>query len=126
MPAAGLGPAGATLKEHRLQGVNRQGEQDHLILCLPALLAPGRAPAGSYKLSGAELSCAQALPQIKSTVPFSTPFVVDAAAPPPPRDWGAVLAGAGLQQGVTGKTVEGVYTGKGPDPELAAAEKAAA
>ena len=33
-----------------------------------------------------------------------------------PRDWGALLAGAGLQQRVTGKTVGGRYLGKEPEP----------
>jgi hypothetical protein len=54
--------------------------------------------------------------EVKSTVPFSEPWAVDAAAPPPARDWGAALAGAGLRKGVTGKTVGGVYTGREPEP----------
>ncbi len=41
---------------------------------------------------------------------------VDAADPPPPRDWTAVLKESHLRQGVTGKTVNGVYTGKEPEP----------
>jgi len=53
--------------------------------------------------------------EIKSTVPFSTPFVADPAAPVTARDWGSLLRGAGLKQGVTGKTVNGVYTGKEPE-----------
>ncbi len=48
--------------------------------------------------------------EIKSTVPFSTPFSVDPANLPPPRDWAKLLSG--VKQGVTGKTVNGVYTGK--------------
>lgn len=36
---------------------------------------------------------------------------------PPPRDWAALLAGAGLRQRVTGKTIGGRYLGKEPEPE---------
>lgn len=61
--------------------------------------------------------------EIKSTVPFSQPWTAEAAAGAAPRDWRATLAAAGLQEGVTGKTVNGVYTGKQPE---AAAAKAAA
>ena len=49
--------------------------------------------------------------EVKSTVPFSQPW----EGPPPgtpPRDWCATVAGAGLEAGVTGKTVDGVYLGK--------------
>ena len=41
---------------------------------------------------------------------------MDLANPPAPRDWSALLAGAGLKEKVTGKTVHGVYTGKEPEP----------
>lgn len=62
--------------------------------------------------------------EVGSTVPFSQPWQVDAASPPPPRDWTALLQGAGLRRGVTGKTVDGVYTGKEPEPAGAAAAAA--
>ncbi|GAB4824163.1 hypothetical protein N2152v2_011209 [Parachlorella kessleri] len=55
--------------------------------------------------------------EIKSTVPFSTPFAVDAASPPAPRDWRTLLESARLRQRVTGKTIRGVYTGTEPEPE---------
>lgn len=58
--------------------------------------------------------------EIKSTVPFSTPFTVDGDVPK--RDWKELLVGAGLKKGVTGKTVNGVYTGK--EPEDVVLEKA--
>ena len=45
------------------------------------------------------------------------PLSVDPANPPPPRDWAALLGGAGLQKRVTGKTVGGVYTGREPEPQ---------
>ena len=48
--------------------------------------------------------------EIKSTVPFSTPYESDPNAPP--RDWGEVLRSSALKPGVTGKTINGVYTGK--------------
>jgi hypothetical protein len=62
--------------------------------------------------------------EVKSTVPFSQPWTVDPASPPTARDWGALLRGAGLRKGVTGKTVGGVYTGR--DPETAEKREVAA
>lgn len=44
---------------------------------------------------------------------------VDAANPPPPRDWAALLETAQLRRGVTGKTVGGRYTGKEVEAEAA-------
>eukprot|EP00877_Chromochloris_zofingiensis_P004047 jgi/Chrzof1/13643/Cz08g05160.t1 len=52
--------------------------------------------------------------EIKSTVPFSTPWQVDSNSPPATRDWQQTLTG--LRKGVTGKTVDGRYTGKEPEP----------
>mmetsp|Transcript_45770 Transcript_45770/g.145901 ORF Transcript_45770/g.145901 Transcript_45770/m.145901 type:complete len:268 (-) Transcript_45770:57-860(-) len=49
--------------------------------------------------------------EVKSTVPFSQPWTIDEANPPPARDWSAELGKAGLRKGVTGKTINGVYTG---------------
>jgi len=57
--------------------------------------------------------------EIKSTVPFSQPWGPEDAAQQPARDWGAVVEGAGLVQGVTGKTVGGVYSGKRVEAEVA-------
>jgi hypothetical protein len=58
--------------------------------------------------------------EIKSTVPFSQPWTAeDAAKAPPTRDWRALLAD--LRPGVTGKTVNGVYTGAAPEAEALAA-----
>lgn len=51
---------------------------------------------------------------------------VDAANPLPPRDWVALLGGAELRRGVTGKTINGVYTGKEPEPTEAAPARALA
>lgn len=52
--------------------------------------------------------------EIKSKIPFSQPWEgSDAAAGS--RDWGSELSAAGLERGVTGKTVNGVYTGKEPE-----------
>jgi hypothetical protein len=55
--------------------------------------------------------------EIKSTVPFSTPWTAEDAAAAPPRDWAALLGAAALVPGVTGKTVGGVYTGRRPEAE---------
>jgi len=42
--------------------------------------------------------------------PFSQPWTAeDAKSAPPRRDWAALLGG--LRPGVTGKTINGVYTG---------------
>jgi hypothetical protein len=60
--------------------------------------------------------------EIKSTVPFSQPWAPEEATTKT-RDWAAELAAAGVRPGVTGKTVNGVYTGK--EPEAAAAGAAA-
>ena len=49
--------------------------------------------------------------EVKSTVPFSQPWTGPPAGAPP-RDWAATVASAALVPGVTGKTVDGVYTGK--------------
>ncbi len=47
--------------------------------------------------------------EIKSTIPFSTPWTEEDSASAPLRDWGKVLKEAKLQQGITGKTIDGVY-----------------
>jgi SAM-dependent methyltransferase len=58
--------------------------------------------------------------ELKSTVPFSQPWTAeDAAKAPPSRDWAALLAD--VRPGVTGKTVNGVYTGTAPEAEAVAA-----
>lgn len=57
--------------------------------------------------------------EIKSTIPFSQPWAPEEAAAP--RDWAAELSGAGVKPGVTGKTVNGVYTGKEPEAVAAGA-----
>ena len=58
--------------------------------------------------------------ELKSTVPFSQPWTAeDAAKAPPSRDWRALLAD--VRPGVTGKTVNGVYTGTAPEAEALAA-----
>lgn len=62
--------------------------------------------------------------EIKSTIPFSQPWAPEEAAAP--RDWAAELSGAGIKPGVTGKTVNGVYTGKEPEAVAAGAAAVAA
>lgn len=54
--------------------------------------------------------------EVGSSVPFSQAWEGPGAGAPP-RDWAALLAGAGLRQRVTGKTVGGRYLGKEPEPE---------
>lgn len=48
--------------------------------------------------------------EIKSVVPFSTPWTEEDSASAPKREWTKVLEEANLQPGITGKTVDGVYT----------------
>jgi hypothetical protein len=65
--------------------------------------------------------------EVRSTVPFSEPWTEQAALLAAPRDWEATLLAAGLKRGVTGKTIDGVYTGRQveaealrkPEPEAA-------
>lgn len=64
--------------------------------------------------------------EVKSTVPFSQPWQWDPSSPPPPRDWATTLKEAGLVAGVTGKTINGVYTGKSPEAEVAQKQAVAA
>ena len=52
--------------------------------------------------------------EVKSTVPFSQPWEGPEGAATA-TDWEALLARAELQAGVTGKTVDGVYTGAQPE-----------
>lgn len=52
--------------------------------------------------------------EVKSTLPFSEPFVPPEGGPPE-RDWSGILWG--LEAGVTGKTVDGVYTGRQVEAE---------
>eukprot|EP00199_Chlamydomonas_sp_CCMP681_P001464 CAMPEP_0119103538 /NCGR_PEP_ID=MMETSP1180-20130426/1956_1 /TAXON_ID=3052 ORGANISM="Chlamydomonas cf sp, Strain CCMP681" /NCGR_SAMPLE_ID=MMETSP1180 /ASSEMBLY_ACC=CAM_ASM_000741 /LENGTH=608 /DNA_ID=CAMNT_0007088073 /DNA_START=1 /DNA_END=1827 /DNA_ORIENTATION=- len=56
--------------------------------------------------------------EVKSTVAFSSPWTVDPAAPPPARDWAEELIKADLKPGVTGKTINGKYTGKEPEEKF--------
>eukprot|EP00775_Hariotina_reticulata_P012925 gene12925-13053_t len=57
--------------------------------------------------------------EVKSTIPFSQPWEGNDDVA---RDWSKELKAAALQRGVTGKTVNGVYTGK--QPEASAASEA--
>lgn len=53
--------------------------------------------------------------EIKSTVPFSQPFTVSNGAQRAKRDWAALLQAANVKPGVTGKTLNGAYTGREPE-----------
>lgn len=66
--------------------------------------------------------------EIKSTIPFSQPWEgpPEGSAAGFSRDWAAELAAAGIKPGVTGKTVNGVYTGREPEPVEGAGAVAAA
>ena len=65
-------------------------------LCVSLLDCPG----------GADVSF-----EIKSTVPFSQPWTEEDSQGAKARDWADELRKADLQAGVTGKTIDGVYTG---------------
>lgn len=62
--------------------------------------------------------------EIKSTVPFSQPWTPEDEAKQPERDWKQVVEAAKLVPGVTGRTVNGVYTGKLPEANALAKAKA--
>lgn len=64
--------------------------------------------------------------EVKSTIPFSQPWEGGPTGVAAPRDWAAELAGAGIRPGVTGKTVDGLYTGKEPEVSATAGAGAAA
>eukprot|EP00879_Flechtneria_rotunda_P004268 GHRR01004517.1.p1 GENE.GHRR01004517.1~~GHRR01004517.1.p1 ORF type:complete len:573 (+),score=177.05 GHRR01004517.1:347-2065(+) len=52
--------------------------------------------------------------EIKSTIPFSQQWQPEAAQTGK-RNWAAELSSANLHRGVTGRTINGVYTGKEPE-----------
>lgn len=58
--------------------------------------------------------------EIKSTVPFAEQWTGPPAGAPAVRDWCAVVGAAGLEGGVTGKTVGGVYSGTRKEADVAA------
>ena len=59
--------------------------------------------------------------EVKSTLPFSEPWEGSGASEGSAgNDWQAELSAAGLKQGVTGRTVDGVYTGAVPEAEALA------
>lgn len=102
---------------------------------MPLIFDQGDTIKGKVSREDVAQLCVQLLSQpaalnttfeIGSSVPFSQPWTVDPSAPPAPRDWAAVLPGAGLQQGVTGKTVDGRYLGKEPEPAAAGSTSKAA
>ncbi|CAD7704726.1 unnamed protein product [Ostreobium quekettii] len=62
--------------------------------------------------------------EVKCTLPFSQPYEPEAGAEGAPRDWAALLEGANLRRGVTGKTIDGVYTGRVPEEEATASKGA--
>jgi hypothetical protein len=79
-------------------------------------------------LSGAVPVSTDTTFEVKSKVPFSQPWTAEASAealkeegvasPSRPRDW-AKLVGGDVRRGVTGRTVDGVYTGDSVEPGFA-------
>lgn len=53
--------------------------------------------------------------EVRSTVPVTEPWAPPSGTTPASRNWGELLQSAGLKRGVTGRTVDGVYTGKDPE-----------
>lgn len=58
--------------------------------------------------------------EVKSTVPFSEPWTGPEEGAPQSNDWEAVLSAAEVRPGVTGKTIDGEYSGTRTEAELAA------
>ena len=50
--------------------------------------------------------------EAKCTLPFDEVFVPETGPEDASRDWNALFEGANLRKGVTGKTIDGVYTGR--------------
>lgn len=92
-------PAGAELVVDQGDTIKGKISRDDVAELCVALLSQPEASSTTF--------------EIKSTVPFSTPWEVDPQNPPPPREWGPLLSG--LQKKVTGKTIGGVYTGRQPE-----------
>ncbi len=79
---------------------------------------PGLCSAAVRCLACAQLQCAAWPVLIVHCLTASLPQV-DPANPPAARDWGALLAAADIRPGITGKTINGVYSGRAPEAELA-------
>lgn len=63
--------------------------------------------------------------EVRSTVPFSEPWTEEQSAAAAARNWDGALADAALKQRVTGKTINGVYTGRSEEPTAAVKAPAA-
>ena len=50
--------------------------------------------------------------EVRSTEPIGTPYEPDAKTLKRERDWEGIIGGVNLQKGVTGMTIDGVYTGR--------------
>jgi hypothetical protein len=110
-------PAGAELQVDQGDVIKGKISRDD-VAALAAALVTGAA--------GCERVPTGVTFELKSTVPFSTPWtgVEGGGGKGVERDWGALLEG--VRPGVTGKTVGGVYSGTRPEAELAAEPSAAA
>jgi hypothetical protein len=93
---------GGFLQELVSQG--KIGRDDVASLCVHLL----ESPAGTDKTF-----------EIGSTVPFSEPWTEEQCAAAGERNWEEVLSAANLKEGVTGKTINGVYTGCNVEEEAA-------
>jgi hypothetical protein len=54
--------------------------------------------------------------EVRSTISVAEPWALPSDATPVSRNWGELLQNADLRRGVTGRTVDGIYTGKAPEP----------
>ena len=105
-------PRGAELQISQGDVIKGKISRDDVVECVVAAVQGRAGPA----VLGSTF-------EIKSTVPFSQPWTADdAAEAPPTRDWRALLAD--VRPGVTGKTVNGVYTGTAPESSEAASAAA--
>lgn len=60
--------------------------------------------------------------EAKCTLPFSEVYKPETGSEDMPRDWKALFEGANLRKGVTGKTIDGVYTGREPEDDVVKAK----
>lgn len=52
--------------------------------------------------------------EVVGSIPSTQPYVPEDNLKP--RDWPSIFENAKLKKGVTGKTIDGVYTGRDPQP----------
>eukprot|EP00884_Botryococcus_braunii_P010727 jgi/Botrbrau1/19656/Bobra.0003s0021.2 len=95
-------PAGAPLEFEQGDNVRGKISRDDVAQLLVALLEEPCVVDTTF--------------EVRSTIPVAEPWVPPSDATPVSRNWGELLQNADLRRGVTGRTVDGIYMGKEPEP----------